>query len=161
MDPLCRAMQARPLLTSSSLIMAKPKPAFLFRQAGALVLRGEPVDLELLLISSSGSGKLGIPKGVIDVGNSAEGTAAQESLEEAGVEVRVGSEVGAFEYAKWGGTCRVRVFRAELVRELEEWPERAWRMRQWVPFATASRRVGEPSLALLLTELAKSFGRGP
>jgi 8-oxo-dGTP pyrophosphatase MutT (NUDIX family) len=152
-DPLCRAMQAKLLRTSSSLVMAKPKPAFLFRQAGALVLRGEPGALELLLISSSGSGKLGIPKGVIDAGHSAEGTAAQESLEEAGVEVRVGSEVGAFEYAKWGGTCRVRVFRAELVRELDEWPERARRTRQWVPFATASRRVGEPSLASLLTEL--------
>ncbi|MBK7875248.1 MAG: NUDIX hydrolase [Planctomycetes bacterium] len=140
--------------------MAKPKPAFLFRQAGALVLRGEPGALEVLLISSSGSGKLGIPKGIIDAGNSAEGTAAQESLEEAGVEVRVGSEVGAFEYAKWGGTCRVRVFRAELVRELDEWPERALRTRLWVPFATASQRVGEPSLASLLAELATSSGPG-
>jgi phosphohistidine phosphatase len=138
--------------------MAKPKPQFLFRQAGALVLRGEANAPELLLVSSSGSGKLGIPKGVIDPGNLAEGTAAQECFEEGGVEVRVGLEVGAFEYAKWGGTCRVRVFQAELLRELEDWPERAFRSRLWVPFASASLRVGEPALAALLAELAPAPG---
>jgi len=138
--------------------MAKPKPSFLFRQAGALVLRGEANARELLLISSSGSGKPGIPKGIIDLGNSAEGTAAQESFEEGGVEVKVGLEVGAFEYAKWGGTCRVQVFQADLLRELEDWPERAIRTRLWVPFASASRRVGDPALAALLAELAPPPG---
>lgn len=136
--------------------MPKPKPSFLFRQAGALVLRGESTARELLLITSTGSGKLGIPKGVIDPGNTAEGTAVQESLEEAGVEVQVGREVGTFEYAKWGGTCRVRVFQAELVRELESWPEQTVRSRLWVPFSSASLRVGQPSLAALLAELAGS-----
>jgi len=136
--------------------MAKPRPSFLFRQAGALVLRGENNARELLLITSTGSGKLGIPKGVIDPGNTAEGTAAQESLEEGGVEVQVRREVGAFEYAKWGGTCRVRVFQAELVRELENWPEQAVRSRLWVPFSSASLRVGQPALAALLGQLAVS-----
>lgn len=137
--------------------MARPKPAFLFHQAGAVVLRGDPGAFEVLLISSSGSTKLGIPKGVIDPGNTAADTAIQESWEEAGVEVRLGAEVGGFDYAKWGGTCRVRVFRAEVVREHAEWPESTLRVRRWVPFATASTRVGEPALAALLAQLATSL----
>lgn len=140
--------------------MARPKPAFLFHQAGALVTRAAPGAIELLLISSSGSGKLGIPKGVIDQGHTAEQTAAQEAWEEAGVEVQVRLEVGSFEYPKWGGTCRVRVFEAALVRELDDWPERTVRTRQWVPFASAAACVGEPSLASLLATLASPHGCG-
>ena len=108
-------------------------------------------ELRLALITSASGRRWVIPKGVIDPGETAAGSAAREALEEAGLLGTLSDEpIGSYTYDKWGGTCRVEVFLMRVDEALDSWPESDIRTREWVSVTTAARRVREVDLKRLI-----------
>lgn len=133
--------------------MAK-KPSYHYRQSGVIPFRREGDDVRVLLVTSRKQRRWVIPKGIIEEGMTAAESAIKEAHEEAGVVGRVlAAAVGAYEYPKWGGTCRVEVYAMPVEEELPVWPE-SFRTREWVSLEQAIERVAEPGLKRLLAEIA-------
>ena len=136
------------------------------RQIAALPYRatshavGAPI--EVLLVTSRGTGRWVLPKGNLGKGLSLHAAAAREAYEEAGVEgVVCPAELGSYRYRK---TLRngaalmfdVDVFPFAVTGELESWPEQAERDRQWFTLVDAMAAVDEPDLR----ELMRGFNAG-
>lgn len=125
-------------------------PDYFFVQSAVIPYRELDGDLEILLISSRKKRRWVIPKGVKEPELSAQASAEQEALEEAGIEGRVsGCPVGHYEYKKWGGTCRVEVFVMSVEKVHLEWLE-SYRDREWVSVQEAAQRVSEKQLKQLI-----------
>lgn len=114
------------------------------RQAAAIpVLTGK-----ICLVTSRSGKRWVVPKGVIDPGKTAEEAALQEAWEEAGlVGLLKPRPVGSYVYEKWGNTCLVTVFMMHVTRVHTQWPEQQSRQREWLEFADAVERIGDPGLA--------------
>jgi 8-oxo-dGTP pyrophosphatase MutT (NUDIX family) len=129
-------------------------------QYAALPYRNRPGGLEILLITSRGSGRWIIPKGWPIAGLSPGQAAAREALEEAGITGQIGSErIGIYHYDKrladdTDRDCNVEVFALEVVDQLDSWPEQHQRRREWLSVEEASGRVAETELR----ELIRNFG---
>src|SRR5688572_2219239 len=95
------------------------------RQAAVIPIRSGQV---CLVLSSNGK-RWVIPKGCIELGQTAGETALQEAWEEAGlVGVLQPEPVGAYVYEKSGSRYRVTVFRMHVTAVADDWPEKDWRM---------------------------------
>jgi 8-oxo-dGTP pyrophosphatase MutT (NUDIX family) len=118
--------------------------SYQLEQAAAIPFRIHPVNgLEYLLITNRSATKWVFPKGHVEVGRSPSQQASIEAAEEAGVLGRLlHPAVGTFTYEKNGGQCRVTVFLLHVERELNRWPESAWRRRVWKDFPEALRLHG-------------------
>jgi phosphohistidine phosphatase len=117
------------------------------RQAAAIPLR----DNQVCLVTSSSGQHWVIPKGIIEVGQTAPDAALQEAWEEAGVTGALEPEpVGQYCYEKWGGVCHVIVFRLTVAQVLEDWPERGLRQRCWLPADQAVERIENRDLRKIL-----------
>lgn len=126
------------------------------RQAGAVPVRGG----RICLITSSNGKRWIIPKGVIEVGQTAGETALQEVWEEAGLVGSLSREpVGSYLYEKYGGTCHVTVFLMQVTEVAQEWPERELRERTWVSLAGALDRIEDPALADLVRKALSKRAR--
>ena len=131
----------------------------LLQQAGAIPYRFEAGALQVLLITSRGSGRWVIPKGGIEKGFSPSQAAAREAFEEAGVRWCISeSPLGSFTYSKRlrSGNfipATVEVYAMRVEKELKNWPERAERRLKWAPVAQAALLVSEPGIARLLLRL--------
>ena len=102
-----------------------------------------------------------IPKGVIDSGETAAGSAQREALEEAGLIGTLSDEpIGSYTYDKWGGTCRVEVFLMAVEEALDHWPESDIRTREWVSVTTAARRVREVELKKIIRSVPDLLAGG-
>lgn len=129
------------------------------QQYGALPLRrGADGDWQILLVTTRGRRLWSIPKGWPIRRLSPSAAAAQEAFEEGGVRGSVEEQpAGRYRYEKRTNGSRlamvVDVYRLVVSEELESWPEKAERIREWVPLADASARVAEPELAALLKAL--------
>jgi len=129
-------------------------------QYAALPYRNGAGGLEILLITSRGTGRWIIPKGWPIAGLTSSQSAAREALEEAGVTGRVSSEsIGVYRYDKrladdTERDCNVEVFALEVVDELASWPEQHQRRREWLGIEAAAERVAETELR----ELIRNFG---
>ncbi len=138
----------------------RPRPAWLFVQSGVIPVRPGRAGPEVLLITSRKRRRWTIPKGVVEAGLTPAASAAKEAWEEAGIRGEVDPEpVGRYAYAKWGGTCRVAVFRMAVREVADRWPE-AWRDRRWVPLGDAAGVVGHDGLRDLLREVAARWADG-
>ena len=75
-------------------------------QAAAIAYRRSGGTVQLCLIRRKDTQKRwGIPKGVIDPGDTPEETAVNESWEEAGLVARaIGDTIGTYKYDKWNST---------------------------------------------------------
>lgn len=130
------------------------------RQFAALPLRGKGKDLEVLLVTSRDTGRWVLPKGWAESGLTGAQLAAKEAFEEAGILGTVAAApIGGYGYDKRlkedrNRPCDVAVFTMRVDRELEDWPERHQRRRQWFALAKAARLVQEPDLTDLLLRLA-------
>jgi 8-oxo-dGTP pyrophosphatase MutT (NUDIX family) len=118
----------------------------------------------VLLITSRGRGRWGIPKGWPKAGERDAALAAREAFEEAGVRGKVSDQpIGYFEYTKrlrffvWI-RCRVEVFALRVDRQYLDWPERGSRKLAWVTLEEAVALVSEPNLRALLSRL-RELGR--
>lgn len=128
-------------------------------QAAALPWRrSSGGGVEVMLITSRGTGRWVLPKGWPEGGESLAESARREAFEEAGVRGRVSPvEAGRYYYGKQQPSgvswrCEVAVFPLEVEKEAAKWPERAKRTRKWLPPREAARLVNEPDLAELIVE---------
>lgn len=130
------------------------------RQVAALPWRQVPGGVEILLVTSRETRRWVTPKGGRMSGRSDAEAAAQEALEEAGVEGRVVDQpFGTFRYLKalkrrapkW---CVVAVFPLEVLTVHADWKERDERTREWMSPEEAERRVDEPELKALIAAFA-------
>lgn len=130
------------------------------RQFAALPLRGKGKALEVMLVTSRDTGRWVLPKGWAEEGLTGSKLAAKEAFEEAGVLGTVAAvPIGAYGYEKRlpgdrTRSCEVAVFTMQVARELDDWPERHQRRRQWFRLAEAAELVQEQDLADLLQRLA-------
>lgn len=136
-----------------------PRPAR--RQCAALPWRPAPGGgVEVLLVTSRGTGRWILPKGGVNPGQSAAQSAAQEAWEEGGVRGALDPRpLGAYRYARGlprgrVQPCRVEVFPLRVETELDRWPEQGQRRRVWLDLAAAVDRVDEPGLRALLASLS-------
>jgi 8-oxo-dGTP pyrophosphatase MutT (NUDIX family) len=128
----------------------------MIQQAAAIPFRrDESGELVVLLIRRKPNGPWGIPKGLIDMGHTAEQAALAEAMEEAGVEGELrGESVGSFRYRKFGLTCNVRVWHMEVTREHDTYLEIVWRERKWFPLDEAADLVRWPGVGEMMKALA-------
>jgi 8-oxo-dGTP pyrophosphatase MutT (NUDIX family) len=137
-----------------SLMVSRP-PSL---QYAALCYRKAKKGIEVLLITSRGSGRWIMPKGWAMKNETDYGTAAQEAREEAGVVGDVEQEaIGSYRYRKLLPEglpidCTVNVYALEVERLEDEYLEKGERQRRWFSQDEAARKVGEPELQLLLKE---------
>ncbi len=126
------------------------------RQVAALPWRMGADGIEFLLVTSRETRRWVTPKGGRMPGLTDAQAAAQEALEEAGVEGTVtDAPIGTFRYLKvlkrraprW---CVVALHALEVRVEHPAWQEQAERQRVWVSRDEAVRRVGEPDLKALI-----------
>ena len=128
-------------------------PDYFFVQSAVIPYRKHNGDIEILLITSRKKRRWVIPKGVKEPELSAPTSAAQEALEEAGIEGQVSEHpIGRYEYKKWGGTCRVEVFTMRVEKVHDDWLEN-YRDREWVSLEQAASRVNEKQLKKMLRSM--------
>jgi predicted phosphate transport protein (TIGR00153 family) len=112
--------------------------------------------VEVLLVTSRGTGRWVLPKGNRMKGLSPHAAAAREALEEAGIEgAACPAALGSYRYRKQLRTgaalmVDVDVYPFAVTAELAEWPERAQRERRWFPLPEAAKLVDEPDLRVLM-----------
>jgi len=132
-------------------------------QSGALPWRvGKGNKPEVMLVTGRRSKRWMIPKGWPVSGKSLAESAEQEAFEEAGIEGKVAAEpIGAFRHVKQH--LRLSDIEVEILvhpmaveRELDDWPERGEREREWFELGEAAERVDSEELK----ELIVRFGNG-
>lgn len=127
----------------------------MYRQSAVIPYRQRDDGLEILLITSRKGRRWVPPKGVVEPNLSPPQSAAQEALEEAGIRGMVDEvPLGTYAYEKWGGVCEVEVFAMKVTDELADWPEAAFRKREWMPSLEARDRLTEDGLKTLVEALS-------
>ncbi|WP_159977253.1 MULTISPECIES: DUF47 family protein [unclassified Novosphingobium] len=134
------------------------------RQIAVLPYRtlGNAVDapIQIMLITSRGTGRWVIPKGGLMKGMAPHTAASVEAEEEAGV---LGATcpvpLGSYRYRKQRNSgasvwADVDVYPFAVTDELDTWDEQHQRERRWFPLAEAARAVDEEDLQALI----RSFG---
>ena len=116
------------------------------RQVAAVPVRvGADDTLEVLVITTRGSGRWTVPKGWPMRGRSDPDAAAREAYEEAGVRgTIVAAPIGTFAYAKRRDrreTLLVTVYRLDVTAQARRWRERGQRRQAWLGVSEAANRV--------------------
>lgn len=131
------------------------------QQFGALPYRHlDEGGVEVMLVTSRTTKRWIIPKGWPMGARPPHKVAAQEAMEEAGVEGRVHKRaVGFYHYNKLlsnglGVHCRVDVFALHVMKQRSAWPERKQRDRRWMTLEEAAKLVGDADLAPLILAFA-------
>lgn len=120
-------------------------------QAAAIAVRRHGRDLQVCLIRRRNATTWGVPKGLIDPGETPEETALKESWEEAGLRGRViGNAIGTYTYAKWGTTFLVAVYVMEVLETTDTWEEAELRERRWTSFDAANSLLEDHPVRSLL-----------
>jgi len=126
-------------------------------QFGALCYRIRDGKVQILLITSRGSGRWIIPKGWPMDGETPAKAAATEAFEEAGVEGKVSNIcLGIYSYSKDlpksdNTPIVVAVFPFKVKNMLKKYPEAGQRKRKWVSINKAAALISEPELAPLIS----------
>ncbi|MEL7098912.1 MAG: NUDIX hydrolase [Pseudomonadota bacterium] len=127
-------------------------------QFAALCWRVVDQKIQVLVITSRGSGRWIIPKGWPMDGQTPAEAAAQEAWEEAGVRGRADSRpLGLYSYTKViNGApdlpCVAMVYGVRVKSLAKTWPEARERTRKWASRKKAARLVDEPELARILRD---------
>jgi uncharacterized protein len=130
------------------------------RQAGVIPYRVIGGKVQVLLVTSRGTGRWIIPKGNVAAGSTSLHAAEEEAFEEAGIKGVVDSAIplGSYTYGKRLGSGDVRpavveVYLLRVLRQVKKWRERGQRVLEWVSIEQAIARHGEPGLEPLLDRL--------
>ena len=123
-------------------------------QAGGIVFRRERAGISILLVRAKRDpSKWIFPKGHIERGETARGTAVRETREEAGVEGQALGEIGDPQEFEWAGLrFRVQYF---LIRMTSESDETDGREKAWWPLDEALEHVSFESARALLRQARK------
>lgn len=126
-------------------------------QVAALCYRGRGDDLQVLMVTSRGTGRWIIPKGWPMTGKTSAEAALQEAWEEAGVGTGrcSGRIMGSYTYEKrkkdgWGMMVDTLVYAVAVDTLSDSYPESTQRKRQWMAPALAATLVDEPELQRIL-----------
>lgn len=131
-------------------------PSCWYNQSGVIPFWIKNNEIQIMLITSRSGKRWVIPKGTIESDLSSLESAEKEAFEEAGVLGNAhASEIGKYQYNKWGGTCTVEVFLLEVEKVLQEWPESQFRQREWLKVEEAAARVNEEALKKLIWGVPK------
>lgn len=126
------------------------------RQVAALPLRQKKSgEIEVLLITSRGTGRWVIPKGWPSKRLKDHEAAIREAKQEAGVDGRITSRaIGRYRYFKseisLDAPIDVAVYLLAVEKQWKRWPEKRERQRLWLPVQEAAEKVHEPDLAHLI-----------
>ena len=132
------------------------------KQASAIPYRYMGGAVEFCLITSVKRGRWGVPKGIIDPGETAEETALKEAQEEAGLHGRIVSDVvGRYEYRKWGSKLVVSVFLMEVSHAAEQWLEDEIRQRCWCTAEEALELIDRAELIDIFEFAVAEIARKP
>ena len=126
-------------------------------QFGVLPFRRTEEGLQIMLVTSRTSGSWILPKGWRARGLAPHLSAAKEAYEEAGLLGVAGqTSIGTFLHVKsrTQQTVRVEVFPLEVTEQLDDWPERFQRRRQWFKVHQAARAVNDPTLRRMISSFA-------
>lgn len=130
------------------------KLEFNFNQSGVIPYRKNNDTLEILLITSIKKKKWIIPKGYVEFNLSPFESAKKEAFEEAGI---IGSnetyELGKIELKRENGVTHIRIFSMEVIKVLDDYPEKELRKRKWFDIKEASSKVTMPEIPGMLTIL--------
>lgn len=129
-------------------------------QVAALPWRLSSRGIEIMLVTSRGTGRWVLPKGWPEKAETLSHAAEREAEEEAGVAGGIARQpIGSFFYGKrlssgLARRCEVQVFPLEVDVEEDVWPEARQRKRQWMTPAEAASSVAEPDLGELIVRFA-------
>lgn len=130
------------------------KLEFNFNQSAVVPYRKQNGELEILLITSIKKGKWIIPKGYVEYNLSSFESAKKEALEEAGV---MGTnetiELGSYEVKKTDGNRHIKVFAMEVIKILDDYPEKALRKRKWVNINEAAQTISSGEISSMILSL--------
>lgn len=135
-----------------------------YRQFAALPYKVKGGEVLVMLVTSRETGRWVIPKGWPKGRMKASQVAAEEAFEEAGLIGEIADKPhGSFLYAKRlddsrSKRCRVEVFLLAVSQELDDWPEKLQRRREWVSPSQAATHVAEKGLQKLLRNLRLAGG---
>lgn len=129
-------------------------PVSYIEQSGVIPYRIKDKEIEVLLITSMKNKHWIIPKGIIEPEMTPQDSAAKEAWEEAGIMGQVlPNLIGTYQYFKWGGVCRVRVFLFQVENLLSDWPEANYRKRKWFNISKAVKHVKQEEIKQMLIVL--------
>jgi len=127
---------------------------FNFKQSGVVPYRKNNGKLEILLITSIKKKKWIIPKGYIEFNLTPFESAKKEAFEEAGI---IGSnetfELGTIELKKGMGVTHMKIFSMEIIKILEDYPDKEMRKRKWFSTEEASAKVSIPEISGMIASL--------
>ena len=133
--------------------------------AGGVVVRGAGREAEVLLASRrvrSGDLVWGLPKGLIEEGESGEDTAVREVREETGWQASLMRHLRDIEYwFVWEGTRvhkKVRFYLMKAEREDPDGRDHEMEEVRWFPLAEAASVAGFDSEREVLLEAAEALG---
>ena len=117
--------------------------------------------LEILLVTSLGTGRWVLPKGHVEDEMTPRESAIKEAFEEAGINGEVSDKkVGDYVYHKDdridGTTYKVAVYAMRVTYELDIWPEDNRRKREWMSAEKAAHSVDEIELRQLILRFAET-----
>ncbi|WP_299688160.1 NUDIX hydrolase [uncultured Tateyamaria sp.] len=127
-------------------------------QFAALCYRVKNDKVQVLLVTSRGTGRWIVPKGWPINNMTPYESAAQEAWEEAGVVGRPDPRpLGLFSYTKITDDdtdlpCVAMVYAVRVISLEADFPEAGQRKRKWVSRKKAAAMVGEPELARILRD---------
>ena len=123
---------------------------------------GKTTPSRCVSFERSGSRNWGVPKGLVDPGDTREETALKEAREEAGISGRlVGKPLGTYQYDKWDATFEVTLYLMEVLEQHARWQEAGFRERRWTSFDEAASLLSEHPVYAFLDRariLADSIG---
>lgn len=130
------------------------KLEFNFKQSGVIPYRLNNGVLEILLITSIKRQKWIIPKGYVEFNLSPFESAKKEAFEEAGI---IGSnetyELGTVELDTGIGLTHMKIFSMEVIKILDDYPEKELRKRKWFNAEEASSKVTIPDIPVMIASL--------
>jgi 8-oxo-dGTP pyrophosphatase MutT (NUDIX family) len=137
-------------------------------QIAALPMRWDDKgDLQILMVTSRGTGRWVMPKGWEMDGKKPWAAAEIEALEEAGAKGYISHDcIGTYRYTKVMNDgkvipCVVRVYPMIVEKLKRNWKERNQRTRRWFSPKSAARKVNEQELSDLLMSLTKQPRKEP
>lgn len=134
------------------------------QQAAAIPVRRVRGQVQICLIRRKGARSWGIPKGLVEPGDTRKETALNEAWEEAGLSGQVvGKTIGTYKYVKLGRTLKVSVYLMEVVEQERTWEEAVFRERRWTALDDAvsllERHPVSPLLPRALRRIVRQGAR--
>jgi 8-oxo-dGTP pyrophosphatase MutT (NUDIX family) len=127
---------------------------FNFNQSGVVPYRKKDNSYEVLLITSIKKKQWIIPKGYIEFNLTPFESAKKEAYEEAGV---MGSnetiELGSYSIEKSIGKQNIKVFSMEVIKVLDDYPEKNVRKRKWFSIDEAASNISLPEVSNMISSL--------